>query len=974
LAAASALLILGAGSWLVVVTIQDQKRQEAARAAAEKSSSASGSQASVAITTPLFVFPGKGESAGAFVALGEPGATVDRALLARARHSLLARELIRQALLIAARDELGLATRDAVLGDWWASDAQDQDAPAELLIQFQPGGSSRAWVRSKRRASGESLVECDLKNVVPPLREPVPDDLAKLVEIAESLSRNEFRAVLQKLGADGQANALRPDASVPDEVNERLLRLGYTESFQALRLLHLAMRHGGESPARLGALVRGYALLGILTEFHWHPAHAAFKARSFLYAQRLVARDPRRAWGYWHRAFAETLAGRHQDAIADLALAKSRAGIGDDSAPPEWAGLIEAAAHCDVEKLQSQRGPLAPQAAVLRLAIIETESAPSLLLQTAREVVAIDPECLRAIDAMCGIPTLKILDHATLLGPRLLNAALSRRLKSIADLPKGVAQQIGRSDGALSELADSLVAAGAHFADGGEPSWGVLGQLIRETAFVQVYRRLSFLTTFQPGPVDDYWSTARVAVARHRFGQVLESLVILGRERRSAGVTLDQEGSLTNLGVNELELLRSGAIRADSEKSIVRTAITSHLDHVACDLSRLLAEDNSASESERARRVRLLFAVSPHLPFARAKLSEADWDDAAQRAAEWQKQGRASPSLAAALARRAATHAQLDYVQRFLAHYIGLSPDAWAYEMLAEVYRSRGNDARWLATLEEFLNRGDGPGFDQARIQVRIAEYYMNRGEWAKASPYADKAGATWALWAMVCAQRCAEGMKDWKNAELWARRVSVQYPESSWQEWFLFCERTGQGEVKRAQAFAARHVAAMNGRAELANPQELGFFYWLSGDRKKALDSFRKAYESPRGMESGFYGLLVADTLGDTATRDELFKSFVRKHHRDAPRTIQIWELLRQAAGGPQRSGWDTKPIDQIISDLSDQNRWHMQFLVGEYLSAHGSRSQARAYLERCARSPHSSNRPRPKAEALGWPPRGGR
>jgi hypothetical protein len=290
MAAGTALLILGVSSWLVVVTIQDQKRQEAARAAAEKSASASGAQSSVAITTPLFVFPSKGDSAAAFVALGEPGAAVDRPLLARARQSLLARELIRQALLIAARDEFGLATRDAGLGDWWPSDAHDQDAPAELLIQFQPGGSSRAWVRGKGRPSGETLVDCDLKNVIPPLREPVPDNLAKLVEIAESLSRNEFRTVLQKLGADGQANALRPDASVPDEVNERLLRLGYTESFQALRLLHLAMRHGGESPARLGALMRGYALLGILTEFHWHPAHTAFTARSWLYAQRLVAR------------------------------------------------------------------------------------------------------------------------------------------------------------------------------------------------------------------------------------------------------------------------------------------------------------------------------------------------------------------------------------------------------------------------------------------------------------------------------------------------------------------------------------------------------------------------------------------------------------------------------------------------------------------------------------------------------------
>ena len=75
-------------------------------------------------------------------------------------------------------------------------------------------------------------------------------------------------------------------------MEDRLASLEFLEVLLAVRDLHRAIRADGESPARLGALARGYALLGVLSEYEWHPAHRALKARALLYAQRLVARDP----------------------------------------------------------------------------------------------------------------------------------------------------------------------------------------------------------------------------------------------------------------------------------------------------------------------------------------------------------------------------------------------------------------------------------------------------------------------------------------------------------------------------------------------------------------------------------------------------------------------------------------------------------------------------------------------------------
>src|SRR6185312_3700786 len=108
---------------------------------------------------------------------------------------------------------------------------------------------------------------------------------------------------------------------LPPNVEERLAGLGFIEHFAVVRDLHDAIRGDGESPERLGALARAYAQLGILSEFHGHPAHKVYKARALLYAQRLLTRDPGSAWALRNRAFVRSIIGLHQEALDDLAEA-----------------------------------------------------------------------------------------------------------------------------------------------------------------------------------------------------------------------------------------------------------------------------------------------------------------------------------------------------------------------------------------------------------------------------------------------------------------------------------------------------------------------------------------------------------------------------------------------------------------------------------------------------------------------------
>ena len=110
------------------------------------------------------------------------------------RHrGLLAREVVRQAILIAAREGRGLTTRDGTLGE--VVQGGTSARPLRVGTFFMTGKTVKVTVR---RQFGQER---------PPLWErefPLPGgdrvDLAKLVEDFEVLSRGPFLEVIEKAG------------------------------------------------------------------------------------------------------------------------------------------------------------------------------------------------------------------------------------------------------------------------------------------------------------------------------------------------------------------------------------------------------------------------------------------------------------------------------------------------------------------------------------------------------------------------------------------------------------------------------------------------------------------------------------------------------------------------------------------------------------------------------------------------------
>ena len=256
---------------------------------------------------------GSDAPARAVVALGMPFGPQETTAVVNGRAGILQRELFRQAFLIAARDELGLLTRDEVLGERPGAAAAESPAPE---IHTIPGvnGSFRVVIHAAEGAGDQPLFERDLtKTAVAADKsasaDPTPEDLLDLAQKTEELSRTELVAVLRKLGLDGKPSATEPEGKVPEAIENGLSSLSFPDVFAAVKELHALIRSDGESPARLGALVRGYAILGVLTEFQWHPAHKAYKARRIVVRPAAGCPPAERPVGLWHRAFALALVG-----------------------------------------------------------------------------------------------------------------------------------------------------------------------------------------------------------------------------------------------------------------------------------------------------------------------------------------------------------------------------------------------------------------------------------------------------------------------------------------------------------------------------------------------------------------------------------------------------------------------------------------------------------------------------------------
>jgi hypothetical protein len=357
-----------------------------------------------------------------------------------------------------------------------------------------------------------------------------------------------------------------------------------------------------------------------------------------------------------------------------------------------------------------------------------------------------------------------------------------------------------------------------------------------------------------------------------------------------------------------------------------------------------------------------LLRLSRQNPRAQAELIWQRWPDVCKQAAEWEKDNQ--PAVLRALGDHYIKEERWDDAERCLWGAIKRSPDRENYEILAHAFELQGKEERWLSTLEGFLQQPDY-GLSHAAVQDRIVHHFAERGEWEKALPYAMSAAETYAGWAMQLAGCCEEVAQDWDEAEKYFKAESNRYTGSQ-LEWYLFCKRTGQGDLSAATQLARHFAERPHERDDGSTLAHISSFYLLEHDLKKALAGYEKLSAANFNPFYGLHAALIADELKDVKTRDAALQRVTTQGpHYQSTRTkkphwgmiaLAEWIAKDLAAGG--KGKMDPAAIEKLYADGDAIDGLCIDGFLATYLDLHGRGDDAIRLWKRgvaCTAADHS-------------------
>ncbi|MDZ4780272.1 MAG: hypothetical protein SGJ19_08475 [Planctomycetia bacterium] len=891
------------------------------------------------------------------------------------------REMARQAMLIAARHELGQITRDAVIGDTMPTSG----AYSTWLLDFEPEEPNKITLFSGQK---------------PPLKEQGSftwstkgvNRYRLMYASWEEKSRTEFPALLSKAGVKGAPLTWKPEAAVAEDIEPLLEQMTLISQFRAARKLHTSMREDGESPARLAALVRCYANLGVLTETHWSQERHVYLARSVLYGQRLVAKQPENASALWHRGYAYSLSGMHQNALEDWEEAEKapdRAG----AALPYW---IEAAQHnvrSDLDALAQlkAREPKGAQLCdLLRYHVVEQSDGANYIVTMALETLPNMPECYRIHDGLCTFGGVSVKHGATAQAPQILASTIYTRLDEIDDLPPAVKKRVKEGTGgggilgnifgedespekefklrnkvikALWDASDVAAKPDPKNAkpsfDTSEPSWAALGKMINEVSFLQVMRRITFESDSLAVDPEQSVAFFRPLVAQHPYRGFLDTRNWDLDEKLAAVKTLQGSIDYDTLEIHASPLYHTIWACDKEAGKLLYDAAWSHQSNTLWELvvRHRLSPQNDEDSAE------IMKVAMPYSPLGRLLQIEDQWDQVKEHAADWERESQSWPLVLRALGLRYSNEQQWDAAERCFQRAVEVDPSLESHRSLAAMYRKRGDKDRWLATLEAYLDKPDY-GLGHAQVRVQIADAYAYDREWDKAVPYANEAAETWAGWALSSAGCTHEALEDFETAEQWFANLSERY-RSSALEWYFFCRRTGSGRLDEAMEMAE---SASVERGTLDNA-DLGTFLVLQDQPAEAVDLFLVAFE--RNEWHADYGLsaaFAAHAAGDYQRRDEILQMVKEKSPSyvvsgpNTPRTdlLGLTDMMIAGFDGEKAKPLDIAAVEKLPFERNKLAEISFRYFVGKYEMIAGEKAEAIRQFKIAVASPEPADNER--------------
>lgn len=907
--------------------------------------------------------------------------------------SRLHRELVRQAILIAARDGLGLSTRDATLQEPFPNEVTEGGDVLRLKLTTDGLDALSLRLSTERdersnpsRAWGHSL----------PLSTDCFSTYIELLGTLEPLSRHEFVEALRGLGFSGEARSPNKDNEPPEAVEKLLCQMNFVSQYAAVRAAHAAIKKDGESAAWLGVLARGYANLALMTHHHWWSDSDAFAARALLYAERMVqTTGEQKSIARAHRAYVRAMVGMHAAALEELKQIEILQSQQESPEKlPAWCALIDP--YC---KFKRQEWPAAvpddgdlsqlKQRLTLEQYIVLCDE--RLLFEAARQALRVCPEAYEGYDALAVLVSpLAVKRIGANYGPAAMGSLLPDRVATLPELPKEVEKDIDPDQRPLLEtqgdpnpndpfsalpsvLARDLIAATARGDETGEPSWAVLGELIEEEEFVQAANYTRVLTDATESSLAKYVEAILPLIKGHRYSRYVESY----------SVNMYREPAKYEEIIGDMEFVEPNGYMApmlarvwgaNDEKGQPRRgeraswlAFFRHDFTLQGMLDPALRLDNWWSSIPVAGQEDIisdLKSISPHAPQVLRMTIHHVGRPTLEQIKSWQEQVADDPTVFERLGGLYHAQKQYDDAIRCYEKSIELSPGREsAYASLADSYRAAGEEEKWLPTLERFL-KVESLGLEHAHIHEKIARDFISKNEWEEAEPHALEAANTWSGSGLALAAFVYEGLNRWDESEKWVREESTSYPTYSGDEWYFWCRRTGRGDTKSARKVAEEYFSADWFGKSVDGLLKLFTCQLLDDDSSKAIDDIRACIslatqQQAVAVDRVYYQLHLA-LLAKEQNQDDEVSRAVAEARRIAQQEVTPAEsafsgvilFVCDILDGKKPDTEERAEADQQLSQLKeDYSRTNYNYFIGRAYELQGEKELADGYLRNALR-----------------------
>ena len=150
-------------------------------------------------------------------------------------------------------------------------------------------------------------------------------------------------------------------------------------------------------------------------------------------------------------------------------------------------------------------------------------------INAARAALAVNPTCLRLIDAMCDDTGPGMLNQLTDQGPAMFSQMLGDNLAKMPQFPPAVSDLMtklrrpGGNPTGRETVCQALIDAGEVGKDKGEPSWAAVGRTIQEITFTQAKRRANLIAEQWGVDASDYVREVHPLIIDHPYKAFIDA-------------------------------------------------------------------------------------------------------------------------------------------------------------------------------------------------------------------------------------------------------------------------------------------------------------------------------------------------------------------------------------------------------------------------------------------------------------------